>query len=714
MANEYLRLQDASMNIEKAQNVLAVIEQKRKEDIKDVQSESNLFTELWRAFKDFFTKLGKPTLQKRHLKETSPAISSLYNQTMREIRDDMMVAYTEVDSLGGLMVKNHNYSESERQMLLNRVRKVNSKNIDYSFFSVGAKDRSLHGIDTFIDKSKIDYSRIGAGAVAAEVVTSQGVVTLARAGNIDRSPLVRDVTGIKESLPPWDGIAETGGYEGMYFGMKGEARPEGGAFHLEYTANGATLFDRGAEEPELRARRMLMFDQNPDTFWECELVSDEVVGYKNKYDGKQISVSEFEELRENELSSPNVRVEGGTIIAGDYGSLIEDYIPVTSAGLAEILAVDFVVHLDRSVNINWLNLNPNNFSTRNYIDIISIETSTDGEGFDRLDGFDDHEYDITLTTSANQELNETQIFDTLAPDRFKFAGQGVWTFAPRRTRLIKFSLRQPQFYIKPYEVLRYRTEQEIVSTTTKKVGGFLGIGASTKTVVDAHTKVRERELPYLEGIVSGFDVMGLDLGGEEYGERAAGNIHFFGVQVQSHRTVSEERIVKQWAVTKYDKARFAIGVRDIGIYSYIFSPISEVISKPFTSPKPIAKVSLTVDECVPKIFYMSAGNEGTENEWIKYFISVDDGSSWRRISPINHTATMSEDGVSLLPKVININSDISPSERRAGLEYIDTPSPVYQVRFKAVLSRPENISDSESFTPLLSKYALKIYPHGGL
>ena len=65
MANEYLRLQDTQMNIEKARNVIAVIEDKRKDDIKDVQSENNLFKELWKAFKNFFTKLGKPTLQKR-------------------------------------------------------------------------------------------------------------------------------------------------------------------------------------------------------------------------------------------------------------------------------------------------------------------------------------------------------------------------------------------------------------------------------------------------------------------------------------------------------------------------------------------------------------------------------------------------------------------------------------------------------------------------
>ena len=714
MANEYLRLRDTKMNIEKARNVIAVIEEKRKNDIKDVQSENNLFKELWKAFKDFFTKLGKPTLQKRLQKKTAPALSSEYNTTMREIRDDMKVAYTEVDSLGGITVKNYNYGESERQMLLNKVRKLSSKNTDYSFYSKGAKDRSLYGLDGFVDKSKVDYTKIGAGATAAEVVTDQGVVTLARAANIDRSPLVKDVTGIQDSIPGWDGVAQTGGYEGLYFGMRGEARPEGGRWHLEYTANGNTLYDKGAEEAELKPIRMEMFDGNPETFWEVELISDNVVGYQHKYDGKQITVAEFQQLRNNEVDSPNVTVRGNTIVAGQYGSLIDDYIPVTDRGSGEFLKVDFVVHLQRAVNINWLNLNPNNFGTENYIDVLSVETSEDGGAYTQLDGFDDHEYDIALTSEANEELTQSQVFDTLAPDRFKYAGQGIWTFAPRKTRLIKFSLRQPQSYIKPYEILKYRTEQEITNTTTKHVGGFFGIGESKKTVVDKHTETREYELPYLEGMVNGFDVMGLEQGGTEYTERGAGALWMFGVDVKSTTVAGAERVTKQWTETKHDKARFAIGIRDIGIYSYSFSEVSEVVSQPYHSPKPIAKLSLTVDEYIPKIFYTSAGNDGTENDWIKYYISVDDGTSWQRISPTNHTETPSEDGIYMVPEVINVNSDIGTEERENPLAYVDTPEPVYQVRFKAVLTRPNNIVDSESYSPLLSSYALKIYPHGGL
>jgi hypothetical protein len=75
---------------------------------------------------------------------------------------------------------------------------------------------------------------------------------------------------------------------------------------------------------------------------------------------------------------------------------------------------------------------------------------------------------------------------------------------------------------------------------------------------------------------------------------------------------------------------------------------------------------------------------------------------------------MSEDGVNTVPEIININSDISGAERKNPLEYVDTGAAVYSVRFKAVLSRPTDIQNSESYTPVLSRYALQLYPVGGL
>jgi len=717
MGNEYLRLNDTELNIRKAENLLAIIEEKRRDKIekKEVQSENSLFSELWKAFKDFFSNLGRPTLKKRYQKEESPAKSADYNNTMKEIYDDVHVAYKEEDSLSSIMVKNFNYSESERQMLLNRVRRLSSKSIDYSFYSIGAKEKCIFAIDDFINNEKIDFDKINPTTPAAELITEQGVITLNRTGNINKAPFVERVTGIQESIAAWDPSTEEGGYEGLYFSIKDGARPEGGKWHLEYSSGGNKLYEIGASEDELMTRRMDMFDNNPDTFWEVEFLTRAVVGYQNKYTGKQISVSEFNDLVDNEVTSPNVDVYGDVVVANEDGSLIENYIPVTKKGASEYLTVNFTVQLETVEMLNWISLNPNNFGRELYIEVLSIETSENGKDFTELEGFDDHEYDITLTSQANSELTPTLVSATLSPDKFKYAGQGIWIFSSRKVKAIRFTMRQTRSYLHPYEVLIVETEQSITVTTTKTRwwGG-------TKTTTDQSTITKQTEIPYLLGQVSGFDVLDLEPGSTEnrqvplkFIEDPIG-VLFFGSSKKTETTVGPQTIKRQWTIVKDDVARFAIGIRDINMYSYIFDETSEIVSKPYFSPKPIEKLVLRVDEQVPKVFYSSDDLANTENDWIKYFVSVDDGSSWYRISPLNHMLTISEDGVNRVPEVINVNSDITGEDRDNPLSYIDTGAPVYEVRFKAFLSRPKNINDAESYTPVLSKYALQIYPAGGL
>ncbi len=711
MSNEYLRLVDTEMNIKKAENSLAIIEQKRKDNVerKDIQSENSIFTELYKAFKDFFSKLGKPTLEKRFLKKESPANSSDYNKTMKEMHNDIHVAYTEEDSLSSIIVKDFNYSESERSALLNRVRDLSSRSIDYSFYSIGAKYKSLYGIDSFVDNSKIDLVRTSTGVSTAELVVNQGVVTLKRKSNINRSPQVSLVMGIQESVPEWDPISQTGGYEGLYFGMKNESRPEGDKWHIEYASDGRTLIETGASEEELMPNRLKMFDNNPDTFWEVEYLVKPIVGYKNKYSGEQISLSEFNELVANEVDSPNVEVVGDTVVTDEHGKLITDYIPVSQSGEIDYLVVDFTCYLDQVQNVNWIALSPNNFGQELYVDVLSIQTSEDGKIFNELEGFDDHEYDITLTSEANSEFTPSLVKETISPDKFKYAGQGVWTFAPRKVKAIRFTIRQLRSYNKNYEVLMVETEQHITTTTTKKEWW----GLVEKTSTDHRIVKRTIEIPYLDGLVNGFDVLSLEPGADDIDNRSW-DFWPLGSSKHIETTIGPEGISRQWTNTKNDKARFAIGIRDINIYSYEFAEISEIISKPYISPKAISKLALQVDEQIPKDFYMSGDLLGTENDWIKYYISADNGVSWYRISPTHHKATLSEDGVNNVPEIINVNTDVSVDDRGNPLAYVDTDNPVYSVRFKAVLSRPTSINNAESFTPVLSKYALQIYPFGGL
>jgi hypothetical protein len=758
MKNDFLKLTDTKVNIQQAENLLSIIESKRKdaETKKEVQSESSVFSDLFKAFKDFFSRLGKPTIQKRLLKAGSPARSSDYNDTMTEIDNDIHVAYGEVDSLSSAVVKDFNYSEAERQGLLNRVRKLSSDVIDYSLYASGAKSQSIYASDSFTDSQKIDYSFVGAGFTPAQLVTSQGLVTLHRNSNIDRNPLVRTVLGVRESIPVWDVASETGGYEGLYFGLKNEARPEGGVWHISYSEDGQRLYEHGTDDDGNMPNRLKMFDNNPDTFWEVELNTPVTTGYRNTVTGQQISVSEFNQLVNNEITSPSVNTIGGTVTTGETGSLVERYVPVAGEADGTYLRCSFVVNLAQNSTINWISLNPMNFGHSLFLEVLSIQTSEDGKSFTELEGFDDHEYETTITDRANSELNPTEVQAVLSTDKFKYAGMGIWTFAPRTVKSIKFDLRQMRSYIKDYDVVMVELEQTV--TTTTQTSSWFGLKKSSST--SSQTFRKNVEVPYLTGVIAGYDVMSLEagstttsmpkpnvitpvitaaLGAVAGGVAVTGALYLATIGTaafpvvgtiigaiigyvlgslwgskKSETTVSPTKINRQWTQTKSDRSRFAIGVRDINLYAYSFSEKSEVVSIPWVSPAPISRITLSVDEQIPKAFYSDSSRAGTENDWIKYYISVNNGASWTRISPITHKLTMSEDGVNPVPEIVYINSEITGSSRTNPLAYIDSPNPVYEVRFKAALSRPTTMADADSYTPVLMQYALQIYPLGGL
>lgn len=169
-----------------------------------------------------------------------------------------------------------------------------------------------------------------------------------------------------------------------------------------------------------------------------------------------------------------------------------------------------------------------------------------------------------------------------------------------------------------------------------------------------------------------------------------------------------ETVTNQEVVTKWDQQRYAIGIRDIGIWRYEFAEQSEMISIPFRSPQPIRSLSLEVDEVIPIQF-----NEGDDiRSWINYYVAIGDSQEWQPIAPTSARVVRSLEG-GQIPAVIHVNAGIPIAERNPGEGYIDTDAPVFQVRFRAVLARPTNLQDATSFTPALKAYRLLMTTTGG-
>ena len=174
--------------------------------------------------------------------------------------------------------------------------------------------------------------------------------------------------------------------------------------------------------------------------------------------------------------------------------------------------------------------------------------------------------------------------------------------------------------------------------------------------------------------------------------------------ISTATTVDVDQYIEKDMVA-FEGWRYLIGIRDINIRKREFVQQSEIITKKFTTNKPIKKIMLYTNEIIPEEF-LELGLE-FRNEWIKYYISIND-IDWFRISPMHHSQVGE---LTIPPKIYEINSTDSIEERNNQLNkgYINSKEDVYSVRLKIVFTRPTTIT---TLTPILEEYALKCVLEG--
>jgi len=164
-------------------------------------------------------------------------------------------------------------------------------------------------------------------------------------------------------------------------------------------------------------------------------------------------------------------------------------------------------------------------------------------------------------------------------------------------------------------------------------------------------------------------------------------------------------ISRTWLETMWDRVRWAIGIKEIGIFSYSYAETSEFVSVPFLVPTTVAKVALKVDELVPTAF-------PNTQRWIQYFVSGDDGQNWYQINPLDQPSLFNGNDFRPVPRIINFNPDFAKEDDDEN-KFVRTTNPVKSVRFKAVFLRPGGNSNN-LLSPILKSYRMLIYPSGGL
>lgn len=164
-------------------------------------------------------------------------------------------------------------------------------------------------------------------------------------------------------------------------------------------------------------------------------------------------------------------------------------------------------------------------------------------------------------------------------------------------------------------------------------------------------------------------------------------------------------IARQWRETHFDRSRYAIGIRDIGIYNYKFTTVSELVTVPFKSPKEIYKVELRVVEQIPSVYPI-------DKRYVEYYISADDGNEWHRINPLDSPTITSPDGM-IVPRTITFNPEIG-SVANDLVKYVETDKPVTSLRLRMVLRSAEDLQNADQHTPFVKTYRMLMYPKGGL
>lgn len=154
--------------------------------------------------------------------------------------------------------------------------------------------------------------------------------------------------------------------------------------------------------------------------------------------------------------------------------------------------------------------------------------------------------------------------------------------------------------------------------------------------------------------------------------------------------IKNYRIAVETAKERYPAKRWCIGLRDVEVYKETFNSQLEIVSLPFTFDFPVESVMLDIDSNIDE--------EMLKNVSILGYISVDNGSNWIQISPIQ----LDFSGV---PEVLFFNQSVLNEYRLSGGSYLSYPTVPKEV--KNILVKIKIVKKNRiNFTPSIYSYQL--------
>jgi hypothetical protein len=169
------------------------------------------------------------------------------------------------------------------------------------------------------------------------------------------------------------------------------------------------------------------------------------------------------------------------------------------------LTLSLTLTLSDEYVINHVRVNPNNFGTSNWVKIQSLETSVDDRIYTSIK-------DNLPVEGFVQIIDEDDFI--LSPSTSKFAGQGIYTFTPRKAKYVRIVLEQSQgYYIETTDGQRFRyaiglRDLEVHAIKFQSVGSVISLPfalseeISKVSLLAVENPVRASEIASIEHYVS--------------------------------------------------------------------------------------------------------------------------------------------------------------------------------------------------------------------
>lgn len=593
---------------------------KKKFEDNSIQSEPKLIASVFNSFQEFFTSVGKPNMVPRFAPEGGPPWSEDFNQMMLEIKQDLELLFQEMDIIGQSLYTDFNHNTVQHEILNNQYENIFDKMRDLEIYAEKSEDDIKFGRDDFLNKEKIDYSRI----VGKPLEIVNGAVTLPQKSreNVALDSSVTIIAGNRKQDKFIIGT-ESNGFPGNNTEIHSVT---------DDILTNKNYIPTFLGEENNHSDYSAVLDGSPNTWFEYE----------------KVNVREHDKVRVAKNLGWNYQVHGNQTIQwaedADNGSL----------------KLHMQIILKEEKVINEINLNmytPSNYGAKTAI-IKNILVS-DGKNQPKS------------VLPKNKKDNQYQFH-----------------FAPVKVKVISILFEQPHKYITDIGHIFYekKTQSEDKS----------------EYAMDMATK-KYKYAPRVEGPLISLEDLGIEVKVNESSVEA--NYPLLGETNIKATSIGEtiNRLMNSidldtidMGVEKFEGFRWCIGIRDIEIWSCEYEEEGELVTFPFFFDKALDKISLNVNQNIPQMF---SENPELSYEWLKYFISIDDGTTWHPITPLQHQVLSDEQP----PKIYTVRTVESSKQKLEQKDaYLESEYPVYSLRLK-VLGRRPNDYTVEGF--MLKDYA---------